>query len=137
MFPDLSPYDSSKIRIGFLSYDFKNHPTSHLTEGIFYWYNQSSSSSSSSSPYDLEIAAYSYGMDDNSTYRNNIKNYLGGDDGNFFDISSLGHHSAINLIRDDKPHVVYDMQGFTLGGRNELTAYRIAPIQVSYLVFPG
>lgn len=29
------------------------------------------------------------------------------------------------------------MQGFTLGGRPELTARRLSPIQVNYLIFPG
>ena len=56
-------------------------------------------------------------------------------DGDFFDIASMGHHSAVDLIQNDNLHLVFDMQGFTLGGRNELTAYRIAPTQINYLAY--
>ena len=81
-----------KIKIGFMSYDFNGHPTAHLVEAIFVeisnYVQQSGRKSSTAAPVvlgssptvnrkhhvfdDIELYVYSYGKDDNSTYRNNL-----------------------------------------------------------------
>ena len=43
--------NDTKLRIAYLSYDFSDHPTSHLMEGIFNFHNQST----------FFVSAYSYG----------------------------------------------------------------------------
>ena len=121
-----------KLRLGFLSYDFNDHPTAHLSEGLFFWNNLSMTASVSS----VEFAAYNYGKNDNSTYRKNIESYVGGmaeKGGNFFDLSTLSHEQIIRIIRNDKPHILFDMQGFTHGARPEIHSRRVAPIQISFL----
>ena len=129
-FTNLHEYNSTqKLRLGFLSHDFNDHPTAHLMEGLFYWNNISSSSM-------VEFVAYSYGKNDNSTYRKKIESLVGGDaekGGNFFDLSAFSYDDTVKTIHEDKPHIVFDLQGYTRGGRPEITSKRVAPIQVNYL----
>uniref|UniRef100_A0A6U2S0D6 protein O-GlcNAc transferase n=1 Tax=Leptocylindrus danicus TaxID=163516 RepID=A0A6U2S0D6_9STRA len=128
-----------KLRLGFISYDFNNHPTSHLSEGLFVWHNRSNIFSS------IEMAAYSYGKNDDSLYRKVIVDSLGGlfiedndESGRFYEIKDLGYTEALNLVREThSPHIVFDMQGPTLGARPEITSRRLAPIQVNALIYPG
>ncbi|GMH99028.1 hypothetical protein TrVE_jg9158 [Triparma verrucosa] len=120
-----------RLKIGYICYDFNNHPTSHLAEGLFMWHNFTNI---------VDVDAYSYGKDDNSTYRRNIVDLVGGkeeDGGRFVELSHLGHDDSARLIKWHAPNILIDMQGFTLGGRPEITARRVAPIQVNYLIFPG
>jgi len=55
----------------------------------------------------------------------------------FLELSGDGHDEAALRVRSAAPHVLIDMQGFTLGGRPEISARKVAPIQVNYLIFPG
>lgn len=116
------------LRLGFLSYDFNDHPTAHLSEGLFFWNNITDTK--------VKFAAYNYGKNDNSTFRKNIEAYLGGNSnqgGSFFDFGGLSYDNAVNLIRNDQPQIVFDLQAFTRGSRPEILAKRVAPIQVNYL----
>lgn len=114
-----------KLRLGFMSHDFSYHPTTFLFEGIVVANKNSSS---------IDIAAYSYGVDDGSKERKELTELLGDA---FFDISSMSHEDAIRVVSEDSPHIIFDMQGFTLGSRPQLMASRCANIQVSFLAFPG
>ena len=118
--------------MGYICYDFNNHPTAHLAEGLFLWHNLTSR---------VVVDAYNYGKNDNSTYRKNIVSLVGGleeEGGRFVELSHLGHDDSASKLKSDwRPNVLIDMQGFTLGGRPEITARRVAPIQVNYLIFPG
>jgi len=102
------------LRVGYLCYDFNNHPTAHMVEGLFYYHT-------------YPVYAYSYGKDDNSTYRHNIKALTGP---RFVDLVTLGHLEAVREVRGSGAHVVVDLQGYTQGTRSELIAFRLAPIQV-------
>jgi hypothetical protein len=78
--------------------------------------------------------AYNYGKDDGSDYRKNIVALVGGKEeegGRFVEMSGDGHEEAASKVKAAQPHVLIDMQGFTLGGRPEITARRVAPVQVS------
>ncbi len=127
--PPLDP--GGKLKLGYICYDFNDHPTAHLAEGLFLHHNLTGR---------VTVDAYNYGKNDNSTYRKNIVSLVGGDEssgGSFIELSPLGHDEAASRARSRSPHILIDMQGFTLGGRPEITARRVAPIQVNYLIFPG
>jgi len=123
--PRLDRAQGDRLKIGYICYDFNDHPTAHLAEGLFKFHNQSNA---------VNVDAYNYGKDDDSTYRRNIEALVGG---RFLELGGEGHDRAAEIVRAAEPHVLIDMQGFTLGGRPEITARRIAPIQVNYLIFPG
>ena len=132
-----------KPRLGFMSHDFSDHPTTYLFEGVAAAHdiqhddNSTTDSSSSSSSSIVEIAAYSYGPppDNNSQARKRIMDRIGSS--NFFDISSMSHVDASKVVCDDRPDIIFDMQGLTLGARPQLMANRCSDIQVNYLAYPG
>jgi predicted O-linked N-acetylglucosamine transferase (SPINDLY family) len=114
---------ASSLKIGYLCYDFNDHPTAHLIEGLFHHHT--------SPP-----LALSYGKDDNSTYRRSIER-LTRPSHRFLELAPLGYTQAATAIRQAAPHIVVDLQGHTLGTRTEIIAQRVAPIQVNYLIYPG
>lgn len=52
-------------------------------------------------------------------------------------VSALSSFSIAEQIVKDRIGVLVDLMGFTDGGRLEVFALRPAPLQVSYLGFPG
>ena len=53
------PQPPRRLKIGYLSHDFNDHPTAHMVEGLFVHHDQSN----------FETYAYSYGKDDHSIFR--------------------------------------------------------------------
>ena len=70
-----------KLKIGFISHDFNAHPTAHLVEAIFVEINRytnsidqrNHSSDHAHVFFDVNLYIYSYGKDDNSTYRKSLE----------------------------------------------------------------
>lgn len=122
-FKFLKTRGSQKIKIGYLSCDFYNHATAHLMLGLFQRHNRSK----------LEIFTYSYGVDDKSDYRKKIM----ADSDHFIDISNLSNIEAAQKINEDKIDILVDLKGHTRNSRFEIAALKPAPIQVSWLGFPG
>ena len=81
----------------------------------------------------FEIHAYSYGPDDSSDYRKRIVN----DCDRFVDIRDLSAIDAARRIYRDEIDMLVDVKGYTKGTRLEICALRPAPVQVTYLGFPG
>ena len=113
----------TKIVIGYLSNDFRNHATAHLMLSLFGLHNRD----------EFEIFCYSYGKDDGSYYRTRIQH----DCDKFVDISNLSYDAAARCIYEDQVDILVDLKGYTRGSRLAICALRPAPIQVSYLGFPG
>ncbi|MEE4358637.1 MAG: tetratricopeptide repeat protein, partial [Desulfococcaceae bacterium] len=113
-----------KIIIGYLSNDFRNHPVAHLIAGLFSAHKRE----------DFEIHCYSYGPDDGSYYRKKIE----GDCDRFFDIRELSTKDAVKLIYGNHVAILVDLMGYTgETNRLDICALRPAPVQVSFLGFPG
>lgn len=49
----------------------------------------------------------------------------------FVDLYTMGHERAASRVREEGVDILVDLQGHTLGGRNEIMAARPAPIQVN------
>ncbi|MDZ8223858.1 TIGR03032 family protein [Nostoc sp. ChiVER01] len=114
---------NGRLRIGYLSNDFRNHATSHLMKSLFNLHNQAN----------FEIFAYSFSADDNSEYRQ----YIATNCEHFQDITNLSIEEAARQIYADGIHILIDLKGYTAGSRSAILALRPAPIQVSYLGYPG
>ena len=112
-----------RLTIGYLSGDFRNHPTSHLVRGLFAAHDRNH----------LRIHAYSYGPDDDSFYRRSIAS----DCDCFVGIQSMTHAAAAQRIYDNGVDILVDLAGHTKDNRLEICALRPAPVQASYLGFPG
>ncbi|XP_026735856.1 UDP-N-acetylglucosamine--peptide N-acetylglucosaminyltransferase 110 kDa subunit-like isoform X1 [Trichoplusia ni] len=113
-----------RLRIGYVSSDFGNHPTSHLMQSIPGLHDRSK----------LEIFCYALNVDDGTTFRSRIVK----DSEHFVDFSTeMCHFEAAKRIYNDDIDILVNMNGYTKGARNEIFALRPAPIQVMWLGYPG
>jgi len=112
-----------RLRIGYVSQKFNNHAGAHLIASLFSLHDRKK----------FEIFAYSIGADDNSTYRQRI---MQGCD-HFIDVAEENFTTIANRIHDDKINILVDLGVYNTFSRSEIFALRPAPVQVSYLGFPG
>jgi predicted O-linked N-acetylglucosamine transferase (SPINDLY family) len=112
-----------RLRVGYLSNEFRDHAVSHLVQGMFALHDREA----------FEIYGYSFGRDDGSTYRRRI---VEGCDV-FRDLDKLALEACARRIHDDGIHILIDLQGHTGYSRMNLLALRPAPIQVNYIGHPG
>ena len=112
------------IRVGFVSSDFHEHATAYLIAELFERHDRGQ----------MHFHAYSYGIDDGSLMRKRIERAFGQD---FLDARQMTTADLARRIRADGIDVLIDLKGYTLFSRNEVFAYRPAPIQVNFLGFPG
>ncbi|NJL58348.1 MAG: tetratricopeptide repeat protein [Desulfobacteraceae bacterium] len=112
-----------QIIIGYLSNDFCNHPVGHLTVSMFGLHNRNK----------FKVFAYSYGRNDNSYFRKRIEQECD----HFVDIREMSHQEAANRIYADGVDILIDLMGYTKDHRLEICAFRPAPIQISWLGYPG
>lgn len=113
----------TKIVVGYLSSDFRNHPVAHLTLGLFGLHDRDT----------FKVFCYSYGMDDGSDCRKRIQQ----DCDKFIDLRNHSYAEAAKCIYGDHVDILVDLNGHTGGNRLEICELRPAPIQVTYLGFPG
>lgn len=114
---------SERIRIGYFSFDFRNHPVAHLTAELYGLHDRDA----------FEVFVYSYGPDDGHPIRKRIS----GSVENFVDLRDLSIQDMAERIRDDRIDILVDLTGDTRGGRPQVMAYRAAPVQVSWLGYMG
>jgi protein O-GlcNAc transferase len=112
-----------KIKIGYFSAHFHNHPTSHLIAKLLEIHDRSK----------FEIYIYSTGPGDGSTYFERIKKSCDC----FVNLFSTNLSNCAIEINKDKIDILIDLDGYTDNHRLQVFALRPAPIQVSYLGFPG
>uniref|UniRef100_I1NUM3 protein O-GlcNAc transferase n=1 Tax=Oryza glaberrima TaxID=4538 RepID=I1NUM3_ORYGL len=114
---------TSRLRIGYVSSDFGNHPLSHLMGSIFGMHNQDT----------IEVFCYALSQDDGTEWRQRIRSEAE----HFIDVSSMSSDVIAKVINEDKIQILINLNGYTKGARNEIFALQPAPIQVSYMGFPG
>ncbi|ANB74369.1 hypothetical protein AYM40_19820 [Paraburkholderia phytofirmans OLGA172] len=112
-----------RIRVGYLSSDFRNHATMHLMAGLLECHDRAC----------FEIFAYDYSRPEISVYRQRFLNAVE----HHVEIHSLTDKQAAARIAEDQLDILFDLKGYTGGGRGTIMAYRPAPLQVAYLGFPG
>jgi predicted O-linked N-acetylglucosamine transferase (SPINDLY family) len=117
------PHERKKLRIGYLSADFRRHATAYLVAELFERHDRER----------FEIIGYSYGYEDDSDERKRlIKSF-----DRFVDLEKVSHTKAAETIFKDGVDILIDLKGYTGGTRTEILAPRPAPIQVSYLGYPA
>jgi predicted O-linked N-acetylglucosamine transferase (SPINDLY family) len=112
-----------RIRVAYVSADFHSHPTAFLTAGLFERHDRSR----------FEVIGISYGPDDGSGTRRRLERAFD----RFIDVSTSSDLEIAQRIADLGVDVAVDLKGHTRGGRPRVFAYRPAPLQVSFLVYPG
>ncbi|CAN5390950.1 hypothetical protein BH11PSE4_BH11PSE4_02980 [soil metagenome] len=112
-----------KIRIGYLSGEFRQQATSLLLVGVLEQHDKAR----------FEIFAIDNGYDDHSDTRRRIDAAVDG----VIDIAGLGDAQAVDAIRAAKIDVLVNLNGYFGAERTRVFARRAAPVQVNYLGFPG
>jgi protein O-GlcNAc transferase len=116
-------YAHDKIRIGYLSADFRQHPVTYLAAGIFETHDRSQ----------FEVLGISIGPSDNSEIRQRLERSFD----SFIDGAKLGVDQIARQIREQEVDLLIDLTGFTQNARTGILARRVAPVQVNYLGYPG
>ncbi|MFZ2160768.1 MAG: tetratricopeptide repeat protein [Sideroxyarcus sp.] len=110
---------TGKLRIGYVSPDFRIHPIATTTHRLFALHDRAR----------FEIYGYSLRPGDGSSVRYDIEQ--GCDI--FRELSGLDDRVAAEIIHCDDIDVLVDLAGYTRFCRPEIFAQRPAPLQVSYI----
>lgn len=112
-----------RIRVGYVSMDFRSHPMAYLMTDVLRNHDRNH----------FEIYAYSFGPPDNGPERQQFRDAVD----HFTDIQHMTNLEAAQRIYDDQIDILIDRKGYTFGNRLEIFSHRPAPIQVNYLAFGG
>jgi predicted O-linked N-acetylglucosamine transferase (SPINDLY family) len=112
-----------KTRIGYFSGDYRNHAVSILTAGLFETHDRSK----------FEMHAFSFGPDTKDEMRQRMQRSFD----RFLDVRDQSDQEIARLARSMEIDIALDLGGYTGGCRPGIFARRAAPLQVSYLGYPG
>lgn len=112
-----------KIRLGYMSSDFRNHPTAQLVKGLIASHNKA----------EFELIAYDTGYDDNSDMRKETLS--------LFDryelLYDMSDKQAAEFLEEEDLDAIIELNGLTQGARLGILKNHPVPIQIDYLGFPG
>jgi protein O-GlcNAc transferase len=113
---------SGRLRVGFLSGDFRTHSVAHFFEPI-------------ASARDRD--AFEYVFYSNSPYQDAVTGRFRSYADSWRDVYQLGDDALIQQIQADRIDILVDLSGHTEFNRLVVFARRAAPVQVSYLGYPN
>lgn len=117
------PRPAGRIRIGYVSPDFRDHPVGHLSKPLYRLHDRSR----------FEIHGYSLRNAPEDATQKEIAAYCD----HWHDLSGMDAVSAAQCIHADRIDILIDMAGCTRDTNLELFALRPAPVQAHYLGYPG
>jgi protein O-GlcNAc transferase len=118
----LRPFDG-KIRVGYYSADFHNHATAFLMAELFELHDKVK----------FEFYAFSFGPNINDDMRQRLSTSFH----QFIDVTNSSDRDVAVLSRQIGIDIAVDLKGYTQDSRANIFAKRCAPVQVSYLGYPG
>ena len=116
-------YDNRRIRIGYVSGEFREQATAILIAGLFERHDRSR----------FEMFAFDNGWDDGSAIRARINQAFH----ELVDITRTGDLETAAMIRERRIDILVNLNGFFGRERQAVFSYKPSPIQVNYLGFPG
>jgi protein O-GlcNAc transferase len=117
----LAPYsrEGRRIRIGYFSSYFKQHPVSTLMAELYELHDKM----------EFEIYAFSYGEQKNDVMNKRIR--LSVD--HFIDVSDMSDEEIANFAKKHEIDIAIDLNGTGEGNRSLIFSHRLAPIQIGYM----
>ncbi|MEY3579393.1 MAG: hypothetical protein RI984_497 [Pseudomonadota bacterium] len=116
-------YRHRKKRVAFISADFREHPVGYLLIGLIENFDKSK----------YETYGISLGIRDGSElfkrYRCAFDQYL--------DVQDKSSLEIARIMRSMEIDIAIDLSGYTSGSRLDILSHRPAPVQATYLGFPG
>jgi predicted O-linked N-acetylglucosamine transferase (SPINDLY family) len=116
-------YGHTRIRIAYVSADFHAHATATLTAGLFEEHDRRR----------FETYAISFGPDDGSPMRRRLEAAFT----RFLHMPNASDETIARTLKDLEIDIAIDLKGLTPNARPGIFARRPAPVQVSYLGYPG
>ena len=115
-------HSASRIRVGYLSADLREHPVGRLLAGVVESHDRST----------FDIQLWSIERDDGSAVHRRLASAA--------ELVSVGALSDVELaarLRDADLDVLIDLMGYTEQNRARILAARVAPVQACWLGYPG
>jgi predicted O-linked N-acetylglucosamine transferase (SPINDLY family) len=112
-----------KIRLGYFSADFHNHATAYLMADLFEKHDRDK----------FELVAFSFGTVSNDEMQQRIRAAFD----RFEEVRNQTVKEIAQLARGIGIDIAIDLKGFTQDARVGIFCYRVAPVQVNYLGYPG
>ncbi len=111
-----------KLRIGYLSPDFRTHVVSFFFEPVLAHHDRKSFET---------VCYYNHTVVDDTTRRLREHADL------WRDVAALSDADLVRLMREDQLDLVVDLAGHTAKSRLTALAQRVAPVQISWLGYPN
>ena len=112
-----------RLKIGYFSADFHDHPLLRLISGLMREHDK----------HRFEIFAFSYSENKDCDLRQQLIK----DVEHFVDVYDYSDSKIADLARSSDLDIAIDLTGYTRHSRSRLFQFRLAPIQINYLGFPG
>lgn len=116
-------YEHKRLRIGYISPDFREHPVGHLFAGVMENHDRQR----------FEIHAFSLGIDDGSSLR---KRFVAAAE-HFIEVRGKTSLEVAQTIRQHEIDILVDLAGPTMDAQPDVFGFKPAPAQVIYLGYPG
>lgn len=120
--PD-TPYAHQRIRLGYLSADFREHAVMQLIAELFELHDRGA----------FEVFGFSIGPPDQSPMRKRLERAFD----HFVDLHAVDDEAAAQTIRSNEIDILVDLQGYTRAERVGIVARKPAPAQVSHIGYVG
>lgn len=114
---------TERLRIGYFSPDFREHPTCRLLAELIETHDRSR----------FDVLGFSFGPDTDDEARTRLSAAFD----QFTDVDAVSNRDVASLARRLEVDIAIDLSGYTHNGRPGIFALRAAPIQVSYLGYLG
>ena len=122
--PVIKPYlKHKKIRIGYFSSDFNNHPVSYLTSDLYKKHDRQK----------FEIHIFSF----NSKKKDELNKKISSQVDFFHEVEYMSDKDVALLSRSLEIDIAIDLNGYTRGHRVGIFSLSVAPIQIGFVGFLG
>jgi predicted O-linked N-acetylglucosamine transferase (SPINDLY family) len=118
-----TPAAGRRIRVAYVSADFRDHPVSHLLVGVLERHDKQQ----------FETLGVSLRAGDGGELGQRITVAVD----RMIDATVLSDRETAELLRELEVDIAVDLMGFTDGARPGIFAHRAAPVQVNYLGYAG
>jgi predicted O-linked N-acetylglucosamine transferase (SPINDLY family) len=112
-----------RLRVAYVSADFREHPVSHLLVGVLEHHDRS----------DFEVIGVSLRTGGGGEFEGRVRGAFD----RFIEVAERGDREVAQSLRELEVDIAVDLMGLTQGFRLGIFAYRCAPVQVSYLGYAG
>jgi protein O-GlcNAc transferase len=116
-------YGHDKIRVAYISADFRDHAVARLVAGLFEHHDKSR----------FETIGVSLVPDDASAMRTRLRGAFD----HFIDADRQSDEQVATTLRNMEVDIAVDLMGFTSGCRPGILGFRPSPVQANFLGYPG